>query len=187
MKCSVFIATSVDGYIATHDGSVDWLQTAGKPNADMTENVDMGFGEFLDSVDCMIMGRNCMEVISSMDLSPEQWPYGDLHIVVLSNSISEPPDNLRGKVEMFSGEISDLVSQLEGRGYRHAYIDGGSTITTFLNLKLIDEMTITQAPVLLGEGTPLFGTLKTRMRLENASVIGFPNDFVQIKFRVHYG
>ena len=186
MKCSAYIATSVDGYIATLDGGVGWLHTAGNADADMSSNPDMGFGEFIGSVDCMVMGRKCMDVISSMNLTPEQWPYGDIHIVVLSNSIKEPPKNLSGKVEMFSGEIPDLVKQLEEKGFKHAYVDGGSTITSFLNLRLISDMTITKAPVLLGDGIPLFGKLDACIALEGSKATAFPNDFVQIKYSVSY-
>ena len=152
----------------------------------MAASHDMGFGDFIKSVDCMIMGRKCMEMISRMNLSPEQWPYGGVHIIALSNSIMEPPDNLCGKIEMFSGDISDLVKKLEGKSYRHAYIDGGSTITSFLNSQLIDEMTITKAPVLLGEGIPLFGKLTNHIKLENSEATVFPNDFIQIKCSVNY-
>ena len=74
MKCSVFITTSADGYIATEDGGVEWLETAGNANAEMGENADMGFNRYIASVDCMIMGRKCMEKISSFNLTPEQWP-----------------------------------------------------------------------------------------------------------------
>lgn len=185
MKCSVYIATSADGYIATPDGGVDWLHKAGNLEADMGSE-DMGFQAFMDSVDCMIMGRKCMEMISNMNLSPEQWPYGAMRIVVLSNTIKEPPLNLRGRVEMYSGDIHDLILKLESDGLKHAYIDGGATITSFLNLKLIDEMTITQAPVILGEGIPLFGKINPSVKLENASSIAFPNDFAQVRYSVNY-
>lgn len=186
MKCSVCIATSADGYIATLDGGVDWLHSAGNSEADMGDNSDMGFSAYMASVDCMIMGRKCMQMISSMNLTPEQWPYGDTHIVVLSTTIKTPPENLEGKVEMFSGEITNLVKALENKGFNHAYIDGGSTITSFLNLKLIDEMTITRAPVLLGVGIPLFGKLDNQIRLVNSEATAFANDFVQVKYGVNY-
>ena len=91
MKCSVYIATSIDGYIATTDGDVDWLHTAGNPEADLGDNPDMGFKDFINSVDCIVMGRKCMEIISSMNLTSEQWPYGDTYIAVLSQKIKEPP------------------------------------------------------------------------------------------------
>lgn len=186
MKCSVYIATSLDGYIATTDGCVDWLHAAGNPEADMGDNPDMEFGTFMASIDCMIMGRKCMETISSMNLSPEQWPYGNIPIIVLSNTIKKPPENLQGKVKMFSSEINDLVKELESKGLWHAYIDGGSTITSFLNLKLIDEMTITIAPILLGGGIPLFGKLNDQIKLVNSKAKYFANDFIQIKYRVNY-
>ncbi|GLX77220.1 dihydrofolate reductase [Thalassotalea insulae] len=186
MKCSVYIATSADGYIATLDGDVDWLHTAGNTNADMSKNPDMGFNDFIASVDCMIMGRKCMEVISSFNLTPDQWPYGDIKIYVLSNSMKEPPENLRGKVEMYSGDITKLMNTLEGNGFKHAYIDGGATITSFINLQLINEMIITKAPVILGEGIPLFGKINNTIKLVDAIADAFPNDFIQVKYGVNY-
>ncbi len=185
MKCSVYIATSADGYIATLDGNVDWLHTAGNQSADMGEE-DMGFKSFIDSVDCMIMGRKCMEVIASFNLTAEQWPYGDLPIVVLSNTLKEPPANLHDNVEMYSGDINILISNLEAKGYKNAYIDGGAVITSFLNLKLINNMTITKAPILLGAGTPLFGQLNQRIKLSNSKATVYPNDFIQIKHTIDY-
>ncbi|WP_295904063.1 dihydrofolate reductase family protein [uncultured Vibrio sp.] len=186
MKCSVYIATSVDGFIAKNDGAVDWLHTAGNANADMGDQADMGFADFMSSVDCLIMGRKCMEVIASMNLTPEQWPYGDTRIIVLSNSLTQAPDNLKDKVEMYSGDLNALVSTLSSEGYQHAYIDGGATIQAFINLELINEMTITRAPVLLGEGIPLFGKTAKEIKLEQSKAIAFPNDFVQVKYTVNY-
>lgn len=185
MICSVYIATSADGYIATTDGGVDWLYTAGNLEADMGSE-DMGFQSYMDSVDCMIMGRKCMEMIASMNLTPEQWPYGEVPIVVLSHTVKEPPENLTGKIELYSGDIQDLILRLDKSGFKHAYIDGGSTITSFINLELINEMTITKAPVLLGAGIPLFGKINNSVKLENAQALTFPNDFVQVKYSVNY-
>ncbi len=186
MKCSVFIATSADGYIATKDGGVDWLEKAGKPDADMGEQSDMGFKNFMNSIDCMIMGRKCMEKISGFNLKPEHWPYGDTRIVVLSKSVKVTPENLRAKVAMYSGEIPALMSRLVSEGFQHAYIDGGMTITSFLNLGLINEMTITQAPILLGDGIPLIGEISKHIALEEAQATSYPNDFIQIKYKVSY-
>lgn len=186
MKCSVYIATSMDGFIATKDGSVDWLHTAGNADADMGDHSDMGFREFMESVDCLIMGRATMEVISRFDLTPEQWPYGETRIIVLSNSLKRPPDNLESKVEIYSGYLRQLVATLESEGFSHAYIDGGKTIQSFLDLKLIDEMVLTHAPVILGEGIPLFDKTTQRVSLENASAVAFPNNFVQLRYTVIY-
>ena len=186
MKCSIYIATSADGYIATPDGSVDWLHTAGNLHADMSKTPDMGFNAFMASVDCMIMGRKCMDAIASFNLTPEQWPYGDIKIYVLSHSMKSPPKNLLGKVEMYSGDITTLVNQLKDNDYHHAYIDGGTTITAFLNLQLIEEMIITKAPIILGKGIPLFGEINNNIKLTHAKATAFPNDFIQVKYDVTY-
>jgi len=186
MKCSVYIATSVDGFIAKKDGSVDWLHTAGNPEADMGEHADMGMTEYMASVDCLIMGRKCMEMISSMNLTSEQWPYGETRVIVLSNTLKYAPYNIKDKVEMYSGDLIALLSQLENEGHKHAYIDGGATIQAFINLQLINEMTITRTPVLLGEGIPLFGKTAKDIKLEQAQAIAFANDFVQEKYIVNY-
>ena len=186
MKCSVFIASSVDGYIADPEGGVGWLESAGDPTVGLGSDSDMGFNTYIQSVDCMVMGRKSMETISAMNLSREQWPYGNIPIVVLSNTVKVCPENLRGKVEMYAGDLSKLIENLENRGLKHAYIDGGSTITAFLNSKLIDEMTITKAPVLLGEGVLLFGKLERPIKLHASNAISFPNEFVQLKYRVNY-
>ena len=186
MKCSAFIATSADGYIATQDGDVDWLESAGNSQVDMGQYSDMGFNDYIASVDCMIIGRKSMEKISSFNLTPDQWPYGDTRIIVLSKTIKEAPNNLTGKVEIYSGDIPALIMQLESEGFSHAYIDGGTAITSFINLQLINEMTITQAPILLGEGTPLFGKFFKQINLSHAHATAYPNDFIQIKYRVNY-
>ncbi|WP_299493891.1 dihydrofolate reductase family protein [uncultured Shewanella sp.] len=186
MKCSVFIATSTDGYIAKLDGNVDWLHTTGNIEAEMADEQDMGFYDFIASVDCMVMGRKSMEMISKMNLSPENWPYGSIRIIVLSRSVTQPPKNLFDKVEMFAGDIVPLMHQLSLEGYHHAYIDGGVTITAFLKAKLINEMIITQAPILLGKGVPLFGEMSQAITLKKAKVKAFPNDFIQVSYQVEY-
>lgn len=186
MKCSVFIATSMDGYIAKKDDSIDWLHTAGNGKVLKGKNADMGFKDYISSVDCMVMGRKTMDVISSMDLLIEQWPYGNIKIIVLSNSIKVAPKNLAEKVEMYSGDLVELINKLEQDGYKHAYIDGGTTIQAFINLQLINELTITKVPILLGDGIPLFGKNDSVINLEEGEAIAFPNDFIQIKYKLRY-
>jgi dihydrofolate reductase len=186
MKCSVYIATSVDGFIAREDGSIDWLESSGNQDAAMGDDADIGFNDFMSSVDCLIMGRNSMEMISSFNLTPEQWPYKDARVIALSNTVKKPPENLKGNVEMYSGDLSALVEKLEQEGYEHAYIDGGKTIQAFLNLNLINEITITRIPILLGKGKSLFGKTTQEIKLENVKAKAFPNDFVQVHYRVRY-
>jgi len=192
MKCSIFIAPSVDGYIATENGGVHWLEMVGKSvsekesSSDLMKHFNMSMPKYMQSVDCMIIGRKLMEVLSSFNLTPEQWPYGNTRIIVLSNTIKEAPSNLINKVEMYSGSIPELITKLEQEGHKHAYVDGGTTITTFLNLEFINEMTLTQAPVLLGSGIPLFGKLSKQINLEDAQATAFPNNFVELKYKVKY-
>ena len=186
MKCSVFIATSVDGFIATEEGGVDWLDTAGNPDADMGDHADGGFNAFMDSIDCIIMGRGTLEVLSGFNLTPEEWPYRDVRIIGLSSTLKAPPDNLSNKVEMYSGPLRELVEKLEGEGHQHAYVDGGKTIQSFLDLQMIDEMTLTLAPVALGGGIPLFGRGNDDIELETLRVEAFPNGFVQLQYKVDY-
>jgi dihydrofolate reductase len=185
MECSVFIATSLDGFIATTDGSVDWLDTAGNSDVDMGTE-DMGFAALMSSVDCLIMGRRCMEVIASFNLTDEQWPYGDTRVIALSNSLRDVPDSVKGKVELMSGDIPTILHQLESEGHKHAYVDGGALISSFLNLKLITHMSITKAPVVLGEGIPLFQNIRHPVKLKNAHVQAYANDFVQERYEVNY-
>lgn len=184
MKCSVYIATSVDGFIAKKDGSVDWLHQVGDLDAEMGEHADMGFAAYMASIDCMIMGRKCMQTIADMNLA--QWPYGNTRIIVLSNTLTEVPDNMQGRIEFYRGDLHKLVALLEGEGYKHAYIDGGVTIQAFINLQLITEMTITRAPLLLGEGIPLFAKTAKQINLYNAQAIAFANGFIQEKYSVSY-
>ena len=192
MKCSIFIAPSVDGYIAAEDGGVHWLETAGKTvsdeeaSSDLMKHFNMSMPNYMNAVDCMIIGRKLMEMLSSFNLTPEQWPYGDTKIIVLSNTMKEPSANLKDRVQMYSGSIPELITKLEKEGYKHAYIDGGTTITAFLNLELINEMTLTLTPVLLGSGIPLFGKLLKQINLEDAQSTTFPNNFIEIKYKVKY-
>ncbi len=140
----------------------------------MSKNPAMGFGKFMNSVDCLIMGRGCMESIPDMNLTLKQWPYGEARIIVLSTTMKWPPENLKNKVEMYSGDLLALAANLKNEGFKHAYTNGGKTIQSFLDLKLIDDMTLTQIPVLLGEGRSLFGKTTQDIRLEKSEATAFP-------------
>jgi len=179
MKCSVFIALSVDGFIARKDGNVDWLHSSGKQGADLGADADMGFNGFISSVDCLIMGRNTMAMISDMNLTDEQWPYGDIPLFVLSKSLKQLPSNMQTKAKLVSTDIPSLIKECESRGLKHAYVDGGKTIQSFLDLKLITQMTLTRVPILLGQGIPLFTGANQDVSLTKSRVKAFANDYVQ--------
>lgn len=181
MKASIFIATSLDGYIARENGELDWLPGAdGKPIQGLEENDDLGFDAFMNAVDILVMGRNTFEAA----LTFASWPYVNMPVVVLSSNLSRLPADIPESVSLRNASPEVLLQELETTGYKHAYIDGGKTIQRFLDAGLIDEMTITTIPVLLGGGIPLFGELKRDIQLKLADAKSFANGMLQTKYRV---
>lgn len=180
MKTSVYIATSLDGFIARENGDLDWLPGAdGETQAD-SETPDFGFNAFMDSVDVLVMGRKTFEKVMSFG----EWPYDNTRVMVLSRSIKKIPDNQSGSVEIASGSPQEVYSRLAEENARHLYIDGGATIQGFLAAKLITEVIITIVPVLIGKGIPLFGPLNEDIKLKHTSTQSFENGFVQSSYEV---
>ncbi|MDC9783846.1 dihydrofolate reductase family protein [Proteus mirabilis] len=147
----VFIATSLDGYIADRQGKLDWLYSI--PNPD---NIDTGSITLMEKIDALVMGRNTLDTILSFNCD---WPYTK-PVFVLSNSMTTVPNGYNGKVFLVKGELQDIITELNAKGFNELYIDGGVTVQSFLNEDLIDQIIITRFPILLGGGTPLFGELK---------------------------
>ena len=170
MKASVFIATSLDGFIARQDGALDWLPVdGGEPH---------GYDEFMATVDALVIGRKTFETVLTFDA----WPYGRKPVVVLSTRPPEwkAPD---GTVcEGMAGTPHEIVARLTQRGMKHLYIDGGVTIQGFLEAGLIQHLTITRIPVLLGSGIPLFGSLSRDIRLEHVATRSYPSGMVQSEY-----
>jgi len=171
VRASVFIATSLDGFIAREDGRIDWLPENPEPH---------GYDEFIASVDAIIIGRKTFETV----LSFGGWFYGKTLVVVLSSRPSElkAPDG--ANCEFMSGDPRDIVAALEQRGVKHAYVDGGVTIQRFLQAGLIQSMIITRIPVLLGSGIPLFGPLSHDVRLEHVATRSFSGGLVQSEYTI---
>ena len=176
-RCSVFIATSLDGFISRSDGSIDWLNEA---NTVVPAGEDCGYAQFMSTVDALVMGRNTFEQV----LSFEEWPYGSKPVVVLSRHLRSLPKHLPPTVSLSAEAPAALVARLLTEGLRHLYIDGGLTIQSFLTENLIDEMTITTIPVLLGSGKSLFGPLQRDVQLKLLSSKAFEFGFVQSKYHV---
>lgn len=173
MSNYVYIATSLDGYIAEKDGGLDWLNTT--PNPDGS---DFGFAEFLDSVDAIVMGRNTYEAVLSFGV----WPYPK-KVFVLTSTLKDVPERMAGKVEYVNGPIDRLVDTLYEKGYRNLYIDGGRTIQSFLESNLIDELIITQIPIILGDGIPLFGKLNSTIMFEYVNSEVYNESLVKVHYR----
>ncbi|MGB7093205.1 MAG: dihydrofolate reductase family protein [Anaerolineales bacterium] len=175
MKASVYIATSVDGFIAREDGSVDWLSSGEDAGSG-----DYGYQDFMNSVDALVMGRNTYELV----LSFGSWPYGDKPVIVLSSQQLQIPESISNTVSVMSGSPGELVHRLAERGHEHLYIDGGKTIQGFISEGLIQKIIITKVPILIGSGIPLFGALPHDIRLHHLETLIFDNGFVQSKYEI---
>lgn len=169
----VFIATSLDGGIADKNGGIDWLHSF--PNPD---NLDMGYSQFMDSVDALIMGKNTFLTVCGFGID---WPYNK-PVFVLSNSLKTIPDNLRDKVFLINGELKNVIREINQKGFHNLYIDGGKTIQGFLNQNLIDELIITIIPIILGDNIPLYANILHQLKFKCIQTILFPNGIVQNRF-----
>ncbi len=172
-KNKVFIATSLDGKIADKEGGIDWLHSI--PNPD---NNDMGYGAFMEGIDALVMGRTTFETVCGFDMD---WPY-DKPVFVLSNSLNQLPSEYQDKAHLVNGSLTEILDQIHNKGYSNLYIDGGKTIQSFLKEDLIDEMTITIIPIILGGGTPLFGELDAKMEFECVETKLFLGKVAQNRF-----
>ena len=176
MKASIYIATSLDGYIARENGDLDWLPGSGGQDGDE----DYGYHDFMDSIDVLVIGRNTYEMV----LSFGQWPYGNRPVVVLSSKPVQIPPDIAETVEARSCSPAELVKELAERGAKHLYIDGGKTIQGFLNAGLIQQLIITRIPVLIGRGIPLFGPLDKDIRLRHIDTRSFAQGLVQSTYEI---
>jgi dihydrofolate reductase len=173
VKISVYIAASLDGFIARENGDLDWLP----PGKEGDE--DFGYAEFMSTIDYIVMGRNTFEKIITFG----GWYYDKKVIVLTSRDLIIPPE-LVDKVETLRLSPRELVHEMEERGAKSIYLDGGVTIQRFLQESLVDEMIITTIPILLGEGLTLFGKLDKDIKLELLKSGSFKNGFVQNKYKV---
>ena len=170
----VYIATSLDGYIADKDHGLDWLNCVPNPHQD-----DMGFAEFMKGIDALVMGRNTFETVCGFDIP---WPYAK-PVFVLSKTLKSVPEKVQGKVELINGSLEDVVAILNQKGFERLYIDGGKTVQNFLAEDMIDEMIISRIPVVLGGGIPLFGSLPELQMFEHISTDVKVNAVVQSHYR----
>ena len=168
----VYIATSIDGYIARKDGNIDWLMEI--PNPDHS---DYGFSAFMERIDGIVMGRKTFDLVVSFG----KWPYSK-PVFVLSNSLNSVPDHLKGKAEIVRGNLKLLLDSLYQNGYTNLYIDGGKTIQSFLRQDLIDEIIITRIPIILGSGIPLFENMDSEIRFEHIETEIFNNALVKSRY-----
>ena len=171
MKASVFVGTSLDGFIARANGAFDFLPAdGGEPH---------GYEEFMATVDALVIGRNTYETA----LSFPAWPYGTTPVIVLSTRPIAPAP-ATAVVEHMSGDPADIVAQLAARGMRHLYVDGGVTVQRFLRAGQIQRLIITRVPVLIGSGIPLFGPLERDVVLTHVRTQQYQSGLVQSEYTV---
>lgn len=167
----VYVALSLDGFIARLDGGIDWLDL---PEED--ENEDYGWAEFISQIDHIVMGRATFEKV----LEFGTWPYGERPLTVLSTTLTSVPEALaQHDVRIASMEPRALLEDLWETGCRRVYVDGGRTVQGFLAEDLIDELVLTTIPVLIGQGIPLFGPMARDLRWSHASTETFAQGLVK--------
>ncbi len=170
MLMSVFIGTSLDGFIARPNGDLDFLPSGGgEPH---------GYDEFMAAIDTLVIGRKTFETV----LAYPEWPYGKRRTVVLSSRPIDFSAVRGGVVEQMAGPPAEIASNLASTGARHAYVDGGATIQGFLRAGLIQRLIITRVPVLIGEGVPLFGVLPRDIHLRHISTQSYPSGLVKTEY-----
>jgi len=172
MIASVFVGTSVDGFIARPNGALDFLpEGGGEPH---------GYTEFMAGIDALVIGRNTFETVAAFD----EWPYGNKRVVVLSSRAVDFSGVKGGVLEHMGGKPADIVAKLAATGAQHLYIDGGITIQRFLRAGLIQRLIVTRVPVLIGAGIPLFGALAHDVRLQHVATRHYASGLVQSEYRI---
>lgn len=174
MRASVFIATSVDGYIARENGDLDWLPAGGA----VSDAIENGYTEFMAGVDVCVMGRHTFEKV--LTLGP--WPYVEKRTVVLTSRSAGLPPLPGARVEFMAGSPHEIAARLAETGARHLYVDGGVTIGRFLEAGLIQRLTITSVPIILGSGIPLFGRIAREIELRHVATRPYPGGLVQSEY-----
>ena len=170
-KIVLFIATSLDGYIATEDDSLEWLFK-------VEGDGDNGYSDFYDTVDTVIMGRRTYNWLLEQEL--ESFPYEGKECYVFSRTISQDNEN----VKFYSGDVVDFTNQLKNKEGKNIWVmGGGDLIHSFINKKLVDELIITVSPVLIGKGIPLFKEVDFELELTLKSINRF-NQFAELRYEV---
>lgn len=172
MTASIFVGTSLDGFIARRNGDLDFLPPGGgEPH---------GYNEFIATVDAIVIGRNTFEKV--LTLGP--WHYGNKRVVVLSSRPIDLTAVVGGMVEQMSGPPAEIVAKLAATGAHHLYVDGGVTIQQFLRAGLVQRLIITRVPVLIGDGIPLFGSLPRDIRLRHVATKHYPSGLVSSEYEI---
>ena len=164
----MFIACSLDGFIAGPDDDLSWLPPP-DPGGE-----DYGYGAFIGETAAILMGRSTYEVAAGFD----SWPYGALPVFVAT---SRPLEPVTETVVPIGGAPRELLAAVRAHTDGPLYLDGGALIRSFLDEGLVDELIVTIVNVILGRGAPLFAGVHRYKRLELTSVTPYPSGLVQLR------
>ncbi len=178
-RVRVYLACSLDGFIAGPEGDLSFLEPSGPPPETPPPPSDaLTFEAFLDQVGVLLMGRTTYDVIAGMG----QWIYGDLPVLVATH---RPLETSQATVRPVTGDIAALIAQArEVAGDRDVYLDGGHLTRQALDAGLVDELTLTFVPVLLTQGIRLFDGLVERHSLEFTAHHRYGHEMLQLTARV---
>lgn len=168
-RVSVYIATSLDNFIARDDGDLDWLSGVQDAGGN-----DYGYAGFMSTIDAVILGRSTYDAVRSF----EMWPFDGKHVIVLTN---RPITPAHGE-SSYAGALGPLLDRLGSEGVVRVYLDGGATIRQGLDEGLVDDMTLSIIPVLLGSGRPLFARGAPESHWVLTGVESHPTGLVQVRY-----
>jgi dihydrofolate reductase len=170
-KVIIYIAMSLDGYIARSDGDISFLSVVEQ------KGEDYGYTDFLKTVDIVIIGRKTYDHVIEMGYD---YPHQDKDVYILSRS--ERPEV--GLPKYFKGSLGGLIAELKAKKGKNIYCDGGAeVINALLKENLIDEFIISIIPIVLGDGVPLFNNGRPENMLELISSKQFDKGLVQLHYK----
>jgi dihydrofolate reductase len=167
---SVYIAISIDGCIARDDGGLDWLEGVQDAGGG-----DYGYADFMATIDAVVLGRSTYDAVRTFDT----WPFAGRRVIVLTNRPLTPAF----EEVTYAGALLPLMEQLAAAGVQRVYLDGGATIRQGLDEGIVDDMTLSVVPMVLGSGRPLFtrGLPGTAWILTGSE--GYPTGLVQLRYQ----
>ena len=174
-RVTLHVVSSLDGFIARKDNSVSWLDAGGGVYEAGVSISEEEAAAFVKGIDCYVLGSRTYQ--HALELG---WPYGDTPTVVVT---SREWPSARKSVEFYSGDLEALVNRKLAQRFRNIWLVGGAMLCQgFLALGLVDEIRLTMAPVLLGDGLRLFGSLSAEQRWDLKNVVAYKNGFVELTY-----
>ena len=173
-KIILYIASSLDGFIAGRNGDISWLDDY------QVESEDYGYSEFLKTIDIIVMGSKTYEQVLKFD----SWPYESVKTYVMTKRQLEPVD--KAKVKFYSGyDLDSFVPGIKRESQKNIWLVGGASLAqSFLKHSFIDEMILSIIPVILGDGISLFGRTQEEFRLELLKSGSYNNGVVQLHYKL---